>query len=148
MEKSGEVDLSVIPAIENVLRYSGQRGREARKSGNSREQSFVMYHAWRNIEIIASNIKTRFENSSKGHDNPQVALDALCIVPELRSLATLMLALDDKKIDLKTRMLVLDQVSMVRDTARKCNFSDQSKDELDHVTRAFSKDLAKFVSRV
>jgi anaerobic glycerol-3-phosphate dehydrogenase len=148
MENSGKVNVSVIPLIENVQRFTGQKEREARKSPTSREESFVRYHAWRNLGIIASSLKTRFENSSKGHDNPQVAIDALSTLPEFQRLAALMLELENKKIDLKTRMLVLDQVSRLRDTARKFNLIDQPNRGLNRTTRTFSKDLASFVDRV
>jgi hypothetical protein len=148
MERSGEVDVSVIPLVENVLRFTGQKEREARKSPTSGEESFVRYHAWRNMGIIASSLKTRFENSSKGHDNPQVAIDALSTLPDFQRLAALVLELENKKIDLKTRLLVLDQVSRLRDTACRSNLIDQSKSELNRATRTFSKDLASFVYRV
>jgi hypothetical protein len=148
MESSGKVDVSVIPLVENVLRFTGQKEREARKSPTSSEESFVRYHAWRNMGIIASSLKTRFENSSKGHDNPQVAIDALSTLPDFQRLAALVLELENKKIDLKTRLLVLDQVSRLRDTACRSNLIDQSKSELNRTTRTFSKDLASFVYRV
>src|SRR2546427_1258305 len=117
MERSGKVNLSIIPLIQQAIGEANRKEVESRKLPTSREDAFVKFHAWRNIGAILGNIKARFEEGLPD-DNPQVAEDTLRAVPEIQILEGILLSVDQSPTTSHSRQLVLDRVSQLRETAR------------------------------
>ena len=133
MEDTGKVDPSVVGVLSNAVGYA-QKKQELWKTASDvpKETAFVQYHAWRNVTLILGAIQNRFERAPAKHDNPQVAADAMDVMPSIFVIVNL-LETAPTQIGDKERSQILDRLRWLRAAALRSDMLPSLKDELANI---------------
>jgi hypothetical protein len=84
MEDTGDLDLSIIPKIEDSMRIVAEiQSKIADDKTMELKANFLAYHIVRNINLTLEKMRFRFANAKLNHDNPIVAEDSLALVPAI-----------------------------------------------------------------
>jgi len=133
MEDTGKIDLSVVDVLSNAAGHA-QKKQELWKTASDvpKETAFVQYHAWRNVTLILSAMRNRFERAPAKHDNPQVAADAMDVMPSIFVTVNL-LETASTQIGDKYRSQILDRLRWLRAAALRSDMLPSLKEELANV---------------
>jgi len=135
MEDEGKVDLDILHDLDKLK--DGLLAIEDKWVNNSSRDSFYFYQAIRNVELILERVVERFAAAKERHDNPQIALDTLAIIPIASDIIQLTEsgAVEHDKIDRvleRTRQLrdKAAETSLIESDAR--NLKDVDSEEVGH----------------
>lgn len=140
MEEKGEVDLIIIKDLEKLQQKLIQTENKIVK--NDHKDSFYFYQSIRNVQLVLERIVKRFLESKQKHDNPQIALDTLALIPIASDIVQLTEGL---KMDTNTIDKILERTHQLRDKAAETNlieFDDRNLQDID------SKKLGKTFDKI
>ena len=112
MEDEQKVDLSVVNTL-NELQDSTKQT-QSKWVEKKTENSFYFYNASKSVELIIEKMIDRFKKSHENHDNPQVALDTLTLVPNLIEIIQIT---EEDKSDDETTEKIIEQTYKLRNKA-------------------------------
>lgn len=129
METVGVVDTSAILELQNAIDRCLKNEEFWIKSENHLSDSFLMYHATRNNRLITEKIKARLSYAIKKDDNPQIALDALKILPSMAEIFSLISFLENKKLTQPVVGYISSQSRVLREKAEVVSLLPSIEDE-------------------
>jgi len=134
MESTGEIDLTVVPKLSIVMSHARTNLEFWRTATDvSKETAFVEYHAWRNIFLVLSVMKDRFEHASAMHENPEVAAEANAVLPSVFVAISLLYEIPPREIGDRERSQILERLRTLRSAALRSNMSPSLNQELADV---------------
>jgi len=84
MEASGRVNLSILGLFDRLIAIARNKEDEwEEREDVSRADAFAIYHLWRNLRLVLLKVKNRFQEAHSRHQNPEVALQTLELLPTL-----------------------------------------------------------------
>jgi len=98
MESKGEIDLSVISELDNTINDCVELEDYWLSKFSGDHNSFHMYRSLRNIKFHSNKMKERVLHSAENTDNPQIAIDALKILPVMSEIFNLALTLQEETL--------------------------------------------------
>lgn len=131
MEDTGKVDPSLVNMLSNAVAHTQKNQELWRTAGDvPKETAFVQYHAWRNVTLILTAMKNRFERAPAKHDNPQVAADAMDVMPSIFVTVNMLLETTPTQIGDKERSQILNRLRWLRAAALRSDMLPSLKEEL------------------
>lgn len=123
MEKTGKVDLSINDNIDRAKsELSGlERFLATTKPGIDVKSAFLGYHIVRNVNLVLTKMKDRFEHSKENADNPLVAQDSLLVLPVLNESLEVAIKYGRMKIAEGEEVLMLNHILRLRDITARLN---------------------------
>jgi hypothetical protein len=118
MEKVRKVDKTVLKTIDKLL--EGCHSTESFWRDNKKESvqnSFMLYHASRNVRIILQKMKQRFLEAEEKHENPVVVEDSIAIIPTLSEVCVTISSLVKQTLTKDLVKMVSEKVQYLRDVA-------------------------------
>ena len=137
MEETKEIDLSIIPIIEELM--TDCQDNENWWANNNKERienNFAPYHAFRNLRLILKMIKEKLETAKERHSNPIEAENTLSILPTMLSLYDFAFSLKDKQIDNNIKTNIYLRSRYLRDLASSYSFLPTLKEEVTGITKS------------
>ena len=129
MEIDGVIDTSAILELQNAIDDCSKNEKFWIKSENNVSDSFLMYHATRNNRLISEKIKERLCMAKNNSDNPQIALDALKILPSMAEIFDLISSMENKKLSQSVVDYVSNQSRVLREKAEVVSLLPSIEDE-------------------
>jgi hypothetical protein len=139
MEDRGRIDLAILAKFDELIGLAKNQERilDSERNGD-RMATFSRFHSWRNCRLVLSKMKDRFSKAQSEGDNPDVASDALEVLPTLVSSLTI---LSTKEVDPNS---LLEQSQLLRETAAKAGMLPELSEEMAEVDR---KELTRRLSQ-
>ena len=131
MQAAGKVEKSAEHALESLVTLVANR-EQFWFQGKPSPTTFATYHAWRNLRLIFSKMRTRFANAQLVHDNPLVVDQARETIPRILSALPSLIAIerDPSSVDSSE---VLKRIRELRSSARQVDMIQTSKEELKEI---------------
>lgn len=134
MEDKKAVDLSILDKLKNLRGFLLQLKTKWLEDKNT--DGFYFYQAARNVELIVGKMEDRFVKAKEMHDNPQIALDSLKLMPIINGVMTL--ACTDH-ITAQSIDRILEESSNLRNVAASSHLIEPLEIDRDSI----SKDLLR-----
>jgi hypothetical protein len=139
MEDKGKIDLAILPKFDELIGLAKNQERMLDSEGNGdRMTTFSRFHSWRNCRLVLSKMKDCFSKAQSEGNNPDVALDALEVLPTLVSSFSI---LATREADPNS---LLEQSQLLRETAAKVGMLPELSEEMAEVDR---KELTRKLSQ-
>lgn len=130
MEDEGIVDITIVENLKKLQSIS--RELESKWVRTNTENSFYFYNAIKSVELILEKMIDRFLKAKEMHDNPQVAVDTVRLVP---SLVDVIEITDDDKVDQETTDRIIERTYLLRNKAAETNLLESEEMDLEGVNK-------------
>jgi hypothetical protein len=131
MQAAGKIEKSVEDALETIVTLVAKR-EQFWFQGKPSPRTFATYHAWRNLRLIFSKMRTRFANAQLVHDNPLVVDQARETIPRILSALASLIAMERDPSAVETSE-VLKRIRELRSSARQVDMIQTSEEELREI---------------
>jgi len=134
MESLEKVDLSIVDTIDKLINSCISTENFWRDNEQiTIHNSFLLYHASRNAQIILKKMRKRFIEAEKMHENPSVVHDSICIIPPLSELCATLSFLAKQILNKQLIDNVSEIVEYLRDVAYANDLLPTPKEEMEEI---------------
>lgn len=129
MQSAGKVDSSVDDTLEKLVASSNCE-EEYWFNSPPTPANFAIYHAWRNLRLIFSRMRTRFAEAPFVKDNPLVVDQARTIMPRILNAIPMIVALEEDPTQGNSDYL-MTHLRQMRRSARSTKMIDEELKGID-----------------
>jgi len=150
MIEQDKIDPQIITRLDALVSFFGEKEKywKDNKSVSARS-AFALYHAWRNLRLIASKMRTRFLGAERRHENPKTAVDGLRVLPNLLDVYTNLAEVEGRELSKDEDTATYDRITDLRNVAYHSGMLPSMKEELREVDRrAIIEEFEKFASGI
>ena len=136
MIEEEKIDLKIIARLDALISFFEEKEKywKDNKSVSARS-AFALYHAWRNLRLIASKMRIRFQGAEKRHENPKTAVDGLRVLPSLLDVYTHLFEVEGRELSKDEDTATYDGITQLRNVAYHSDMLPSMNDELREVDR-------------
>lgn len=148
MTEQKKIDLKIITQLDALISFFEEKEKYWKDSKSvSASSAFALYHAWCNLRLIASKMRSRFQEAEKRHVNPKTAVDCLRILPSLLDVYTNLSEVDGRELSKDEDTATYDGITQLRNVAYHSGMLPSMNDELREVDRkAVIEEFEKFAN--
>jgi hypothetical protein len=130
MQDTGEVDLAIVPKIEDSMELLTEMQNTIVNSKTTEaKQDFLAYHIIRNINLTMEKMKARFLVAKEMGDNPIVADDSIALVPVLSESFQVAEGIMSGKLTSVDQRLIMERIRVLRDSMYSSSMQITSEEE-------------------
>jgi len=134
MEAEGRIDPVIDPKLAALASHARTNLDFWQNAENvPKETAFVEYHGWRNVSLVLSAMKDRFQNAATMHENPAVVSEALSILPGVFVTINVLYETSPSQVTERERLRILERVRNLRRNALRCGMLPSPDKELSGV---------------
>jgi len=156
MIEQEKIDLKIITHLDALISYFEEKEkywREQVRTGENKSVSarsaFALYHAWRNLRLIASKMRSRFQGAQKRHENPETAVDGLRVLPSLLDVCMHSSEVEGRELSKDEDTATYDGITQLRNIAYHSRMLPSTNDELREVDRrSIVEEFEKFATSI
>ena len=153
MKESSKVDSTIVEKL-NVLKneISNCKKQWVTDENVGVEDSFLMYHCLRNLELIVEKAQARFSQAIERHENPLIIENAMLVFPYVFDLYTWLYSLQGKVITTDIRSMIWKRLRQLRSMASNVSLIQTTQEELKDINlervRKEFKDFARTIQAI
>ena len=150
MIEQEKIDLKIITHLDALISYFEEKEKywKDNKSVSARS-AFALYHAWRNLRLIASKMRSRFQGAQKRHENPETAVDGLRVLPSLLDVCMHSSEVEGRELSKDEDTATYDGITQLRNIAYHRGMLPSTNDELREVDRrSIVEEFEKFATGI
>jgi len=150
MATDRRVDSRVVEKLNVLAQQAKQRESFWLKNrAVPRDDSFVLYHSWRNLRLVLFKMKSRVESASITHENPKVVNDSLQVIPCLVGVFGSLHYAEAGTIDESNKSELLERVRTLRSVASEASMLPSLEEELTEIDeKMLRNELAQIASAI
>lgn len=131
MIEQERIDLKIITRLDALISFFGEKEKYWKDNNSvSARSAFALYHAWRNLRLIASKMRSRFQEAEKRHENPKTAVDGLRVLPSLLDVYTHLSEVEGRELSNDENTATYDGITQLRNTAYHSGMLPSMSEEL------------------
>jgi hypothetical protein len=138
MQVTRKVNREADTVLDKIISFATRR-EQLWLEGEPTGKAFATYHAWRNLRLIFSKMRTRLAEAPLAGDNPLVADQAREVVCRVLPILSTLAALEKEPSDQEAKR-ILGQVRDLRATSHQMNMTQTPAEEIKEVDQ---KELVK-----
>ena len=131
MQGTGKVSDEADSLLNKIISFVARR-EQLWLEGEPTEKAFAPYHAWRNLRLIFSKMRTRLAEAPVAGDNPLVVDQAREVVSKVLPILSTFAAIENEPSVEEARR-ILEEVRKLRGTSRRMNMVPTSGEEIREV---------------
>jgi hypothetical protein len=131
MQATGKVNKEADSLLDKIISFVTRR-EQLWLEGEPAEKAFAPYHAWRNLRLIFSKMRTRLAEAQVVGDNPLVVDQAREVISKVLPILSTLAALESEPSDEEAKR-ILEQVRHLRATSRRMNMTPPPAEEIKEV---------------
>ena len=133
MEDEQKVDLSVVNIVDTLNKlHDSTKQTQSKWVEKKTKNSFYFYNASKSVELIIEKMIDRFKKSQKNHDNPQIALDTLGLVPNLVEIIQIT---EEDKSDNETTEKIIERTYKLRNKAEETRLLESEERNMQEIDK-------------
>ena len=133
MEVEQKVDLSVVNIVDTLIElHDSTKQTQSKWVEKKTENSFYFYNASKSVELIIEKMIDRFKKSQENHDNPQIALDTLGLIPNLVEIIQIT---EEEKSDNETTEKIIEQTYKLRNKAEETRLLESEARNMQEIDK-------------
>ena len=131
IEDEGKVDPTLPDVLKNLSKLKDETKKiESMWVERKDTNSFYFYNAIKCVELILEKMIERFTRSQENHDNPQIAVDTLALIPNIVEVVEIA---ETDKTDEQTIEKIIERTYQLRNKAAVTNLLESEKRNLQGI---------------
>jgi hypothetical protein len=136
MVEQKRIDLIVVNKLDSLLHLLSEKEAYWQSNRNvSSRSAFTVYHGWRNVRLVVNKMRTRFIEAQGRHENPQVAVESLKVLPSLLDVYTCLLELGEKELPRDEMTATFNRITELRNVAYYSGMLPSISEELQEADK-------------
>ena len=131
MQATGKVSREADSLLNKIISFVTRR-EQLWLEGEPAAKAFAPYHAWRNLRLIFSKMRTKLAEAPLAGDNPLVVDQAREVVSKLLPILSTLAAIENEPSDEEAKR-ILEDVRKLRSTSRRMNMTPTPAEEIKEV---------------
>lgn len=133
MESKGKINLSIIGELDSIIDHCIAVEKYWLSEFSENYNTFTIYHSVRNIKLSTNKIKERVLTSGEKLDNPQIAIDALEILPIMSEIFNFALSLRGESLQYSVINHIQKLTRSLRAKSSKLSLLPTFEDEIKDI---------------